>query len=43
MALGLRSFAVRLHYVWKTLKLRFVFVRHCDVFFVELPLRYLFV
>ena len=48
MTLGLRSFVVRCimygsnvcNNVWK---LRFVFVRHCDVFFTSSQLRYLFI
>ena len=48
MTLGLRSFVVRCitygNNVWTNVwKLRFVFVRHCDVFFITSQLRYLFV
>ena len=42
MTLGLRSLVVTLC-MEITLKLRFVFVRHCDVFFIAMQLRYLFV
>ena len=34
------KFELRIEMTWK---LRFVFVRHCDVFFISLQLRYLFV
>ena len=44
MTLGLRSFVVRcITYGNNTWKLRFVFVRHCNVFFISSHLRYLFV
>ena len=48
MTLGLRSFVVRCitygNNVWNNVwKLRFVFVRDCDVFFISSQLRYLFV
>ena len=48
MTLGLSSFVVCCitcgYNVWNNLwKLRFVFVRHCDVFFISSQLRYLFV
>ena len=44
MMLGLHSFVVRcITYGNNVWKLRFVFVRHCDVFFISLQLRYLIV
>ena len=44
MTLGLRSSVVRcITYGNNVWKLRFVFVRHCDVFFITSQLRYLFV
>ena len=44
MRLGLRSFVVRrITYGNSVWKLRFVFVRQCDVFFISSQLRYLFV
>ena len=44
MMLGLHSFVVRcITYGNNVWKLRFVFVRHCDVFFISSQLRCLFV
>ena len=44
MTLGLRSSVVRcITYGNNVWKLRFVFVRHCIVFFISSQLRYLFV
>ena len=48
ITLGLRSFVVRCimyeNNVWNNVwKLRFVFVLHCDVFFISSQIRYLFV
>ena len=41
MALGLRFFVARLHYVLQiTLQLRFVFFRHCEVLFITSQLRF---
>ena len=40
MMLGLHSFVVRMEMTWQ---LRFVFVRHCDLFFITSRLRYSFV
>ena len=44
MMLGLHSFVVRcITYGNNVWKLRFVFIRHCDVFFIRSQLRFLFV
>ena len=44
MTLGSRSFVVRcITYGNNVWKLRFVFIRHCDVFFIRSQLRFLFV
>ena len=44
MTLGLRSFEIRyITYGNKVWKVRSVFVRHCDVFFISSQLRHLFV
>ena len=44
MMLGLHSFVVRcITYGNNVWKLRFVFIRHCDVFFIRSQLPFLFV